>query len=229
MEGRSEPGITASIENYLKAVYRLEQDGLPGETNRLTEILGGIKPASVTAMVKKLADMDLLEYVPYQGVKLTPAGRRISLKVLRRHRLIELYLVEHLNYSWDEVHLEAEQLEHYVSDKMVERIAQKLGNPEFDPHGDPIPGLDGNVPARESISLADCSPGKAMQVFRVLDQNADVLQFLAENKLTPGAEVTVRSRDSFTGTVSVAIHGKNLTMERSLAARILVSPQVPKA
>lgn len=224
MEGRSDPGITASIENYLKAVYRLEQDGLPGETNRLSEILGGIKPASVTAMVKKLADMGLVEYVPYQGVKLTPAGRRVSLKVLRRHRLIELYLVEHLGYSWDEVHLEAEQLEHYVSDKMVERIAAKLGDPEFDPHGDPIPGLDGNVPARETVSLADCPPGRRMQVFRVLDQNTGVLQFLSGKGLTLGAEILVESRDGFSGTIEVLIGTTRVTLERTSAARILVVP-----
>lgn len=215
--------MTASAENYLKAVYALEQEGLPGETNRLSALLGGIKPASVTAMVKKLAERDLLEYTPYQGVKLTPAGRLASLRVLRRHRLIELYLVKKLDYSWDEVHLEAEQLEHYFSDKLIEKLAKSLSDPEFDPHGDPIPGSDGSVPVQESVSLGDCPPGKRMTVLRVLDQSSESLQFLAANALIPGTEVLVLARDHSSGSILVQSSGKDLSLDRSLACRILVA------
>lgn len=216
--------VSASIENYLKAIFRLEQDGLPGETNRISEMIGGITPASVTAMVKRLAEMDLVEYVPYQGVKLTPSGRRVSLEVLRRHRLIELYLVDQLGFSWDEVHEEAEQLEHYVSNKLVDRMAEKLGNPDFDPHGDPIPGVDGSLPSRESVSLADCTPSRTMKVSRVLDQSPLKLQFLAECGLTPGAEVVVLARDNYVGTVLLHLNGRDLSLDRSIASRILMIP-----
>lgn len=214
--------VSASIENYLKAVYSLEQAGLPGETNRIGELLGGIKPASVTAMVKKLAEMDYLEYEPYQGVKLTPSGRRVSLGVIRRHRLLELFLVRQLGYSWDEVHDEAEQLEHYVSDKMMQRMAEKLGHPEFDPHGDPIPALDGTIPVRETVTLADCPLGKHMTVFRVLDQNPEKLKFLSECGLVLGVALSISARDSFSGTVLVNVAGQNISMDRPLTSRILV-------
>lgn len=219
----ADSGMTASVENYLKAVYALEQEGLPGETNRLSALLGGIKPASVTAMVKKLAERDLLEYVPYQGVKLTPSGRRASLRVLRRHRLIETYLVEKLDYSWDEVHLEAEQLEHYFSDKLIEKLAKSLSDPEFDPHGDPIPARDGSVPIQESVSLGDCPPGRRMVVLRVLDQSAESLRFLATNALVPGAEVLILARDHSSGAILVQCNNKDLSLDRTLAFRILVA------
>ena len=214
--------VTPAVGNYLKAVYRLEQSGLPAETNRLGEELGGIKPSSVSAMIKRLSDTGLLDYTPYQGVSLTLTGRKISLLVLRKHRLLELYLVKELGYAWEEVHEEAERLEHHVSGLFVERIAAKLGYPEFDPHGDPIPGMDGCLPARETIALSDCAPGRSMLVFRVLDQSPEKLTFYREHGLVPGAAALVSARDTEGGTILVKADGRDLSMDVRSASRILM-------
>lgn len=211
-----------AVEDYLKAVYRLEQAGLPGETKRLCEALGGIKPSSVSAMVKRLAEEGLLAYTPYQGVSLTPEGRRISLSVLRRHRLLELYLVKELGFDWEEVHAEAEGLEHHLSPRMTERIMAKLGNPEFDPHGDPIPGTDGCLPARETISLADCPQGRAMLVFRVLDQDPERLAFFREHGLMPGRKASLGARESGGASILVRTETGNLSLDSRTASRILM-------
>lgn len=211
-----------AVEDYLKAVYRLEQAGLPGETGRLCEALGGIKPSSVSAMVKRLAEEGLLAYTPYQGVSLTPEGRRISLSVLRRHRLLELYLVRELGYDWEEVHEEAERLEHHLSPRLTERIMAKLGNPEFDPHGDPIPRADGCLPARETISLADCPLGREMLVFRVLDQGPEQLAFLKEHGLMPGSRVSLGARVDGGNSVLARTEFGDVGLDRRAASRILM-------
>jgi DtxR family Mn-dependent transcriptional regulator len=214
--------VTPAVANYLKAIYRLEQSGLPAETKRMGMILGGIKSSSVTAMIKRLADLGLLDYRPYQGVSLTPAGRRISLTLLRRHRLLELFLVKELGYPWEEVHEEADRLEHHASPAFVERVAAKLGYPEFDPHGDPIPDADGCLPARETMSLAECPPGREMLVFRVLDQSPEQLAFYRERGLMPGSSVTVSARDSSSGTILIRAAGRDLSMDSRSAATILM-------
>src|SRR5919205_2184301 len=136
--------LTRSVEDYLKAIYRLSPRGRPASTSEIAHLLELSAP-SVSAMVKRLSEHGLLEHVPYRGVQLTAEGRRAALKMVRRHRLIEAYLVEFLGYSWDTVHDEAERLEHAVSDTMVERMASALGNPGADPHGDPIPDADGSI------------------------------------------------------------------------------------
>ena len=211
-----------AVEDYLKAVYRLEQAGLPGETKRISQALGGLKPSSVSAMIKRLAEEGLLAYTPYQGVSLTPAGRGISLSVLRRHRLLELYLVKELGYAWEEVHEEAEHLEHHLSPRMTERIMAKLGNPEFDPHGDPIPGADGCLPARETISLADCPLGRGMLVFRVLDQGPEQLAFFREHGLMPGCKVSLGARESEGGSILARTETGDVSLDNHAASRILM-------
>ncbi len=214
--------ISPAVEDYLTAVYRLEQAGLPAETKRLCVQLGGIKPGSVSGMLKRLAKAELLFYTPYQGVSLTPAGRKISLSVLRKHRLLELFLVKEMGYSWEEVHDEAENLEHHASDKFVEKIASKLGYPLFDPHGDPIPDEEGTLPARETIALADCPTSQKMRVFRLLDQNPEQLSFYGDHGLTPGSAVTISSREPGAGTITVRAAGQKLALDIRSAARILV-------
>ncbi|OHD20685.1 MAG: hypothetical protein A2Y38_15365 [Spirochaetes bacterium GWB1_59_5] len=214
--------ISPAVEDYLKAVYRLEQAGLPAQTKRICEELDGIKSASVSAMLKRLADAGLLEYTPYQGVTLTSKGRRISLAVLRKHRILELFLVLEMGYSWEDVHEEAENLEHHASDKLIEKIAAKLGYPEFDPHGDPIPDAQGSLPARETLLLAEAPIGREMRVFRVLDQNPGRLSFYGNNGLAPGSAVTVRSRELENDTINLRVATGHLTLNMHAAARILM-------
>ena len=215
--------VSPAVGDYLKAVYRLEQGGQPAETTRLGEALGGIKPSSVTAMIKRLSELGLLEYVPYRGASLTAKGRQISLRVLRKHRLVELFLVKELGYSWEEVHEEAEILEHHLSSRLIDRMEAKLGHPEFDPHGDPIPDAEGVFPARETRALSDCVPGRKMKVFRVLDQSPETLAFYRERSLVPGESVAVIARDSQGGTILVSSGGREVSMDIRAAERILVT------
>ncbi len=215
--------VSPAVGDYLKAVYRLEQGGQPAETTRLGAALGGIKPSSVTAMIKRLAELGLLEYVPYRGASLTAKGRRISLRVLRKHRLVELFLVKELGFTWEDVHEEAEILEHHLSSRLIDRIEAKLGHPEFDPHGDPIPDADGVVPARETMALSDCAPGRAVTVLRVLDQSRETLAFYRERSLVPGEKAAVIARDSGSGTLLVSAGGREVTMDVRAAERILVA------
>ena len=151
--------LTRSVEDYLKAIYRLSPQGRAASTSEIAQRLE-LSPASVSGMVKRLSEQGLLEHVPYKGVQLTPEGRRAALRMLRRHRLIEAYLVAFLGYTWDTVHDEAERLEHAVSDTLVDRMAAVLGHPTVDPHGDPIPTSEGDIIELASIPLAEVPAGK---------------------------------------------------------------------
>jgi DtxR family Mn-dependent transcriptional regulator len=166
--------------------------------------------------------MHLVTHTPYQGVRLTTAGERIALEVVRHHRLLELYLVEALGYSWDEVHDEAERLEHHISEKLEARIAALLGHPEFDPHGDPIPSLAGELPPRDTTLLADLNVGSTAQVVRVCDQHAERLRYLAGLGLVPGNKLLVVAVAPFDGPVSVQIDGILHPIDRRLARMIYV-------
>jgi DtxR family transcriptional regulator, Mn-dependent transcriptional regulator len=174
-------------------------------------------------MLKTLAELHLVSYTPYHGVELTGAGQRIALEVVRHHRLIELYLVEALGYSWDEVHDEAEALEHVISEKLEARIAARLGHPSFDPHGDPIPTLEGMVPGGGEVSLADLAVGDCGGIVRVGDQHPDRLRYLAELGLVPGADLEVVASAPFDGPVSVRIHGVIHPIDRRLAREISIA------
>ncbi len=213
--------ITPVVEDYLKAIYNLAQESGQVRTVPLAEALN-VKPASVTAMLKTLAELKLVEYEPYYGVTLTDAGAKVALEVIRHHRLIELYLVEALGFSWDEVHEEAEALEHVISEKLEARIAAHLGHPTLDPHGDPIPSLDGTVPDSSALSLADVPKGKEALIARVSDQQAERLRYVAELRLLPGATVKVIGSAPFEGPITVRIGKKTHALDRKLARTILV-------
>jgi DtxR family Mn-dependent transcriptional regulator len=215
------------MEDYLKAIYMVQQRGETVTTSLLSEQLGGLKPGSVTGMIKKLAELNLIMHTPYQGVSLTPAGERIALEVLRHHRLLELYLVQALGYSWDEVHEEAEALEHYISEKLEARIAARLGQPDFDPHGDPIPSLEGTLPSSISVSLPDLPAGTQGRIVRVSDQNTAHLRYLAELGLVPGARIEITDIAPFEGPISlqVAEPAQTIALDRRMAQSILVEPQ----
>lgn len=218
--------ISPAIEDYLKAIYTLQLAQPQVTTSLLAEHLG-FKPASVTGMLKTLADLHLVSYTPYHGVELTGAGKRIALEVVRHHRLIELYLVEALGYSWDEVHDEAEALEHVISEKLEARIAARLGHPSFDPHGDPIPTIEGTLPDGDDRSLADMNVGEQGEIVRVCDQHPERLRYLAELGLVPGAALMVTASAPFDGPVSVRIGDAVHPIDRRLAREIyVVQPDV---
>jgi DtxR family Mn-dependent transcriptional regulator len=220
--------ITPNMEDYLKAIYLIQQRGDTVSTSLLSEQLGGLKPGSVTGMIKKLAECNLITHTPYQGVQLTAAGEKVALEVLRHHRLIELYLVEALGYSWDEVHEEAEALEHYISEKFEARIAALLGQPAFDPHGDPIPTPEGEVPPSHAVRLTDLPVGAWAEIVRVSDQSADRLRYLSSLALMPGAHVQVTAVEPFDGPISVRIGEEASTpqpIDQRLAQTILVQHQ----
>ncbi|RRR69392.1 MAG: metal-dependent transcriptional regulator [Candidatus Viridilinea halotolerans] len=212
--------ITPAIEDYLKAIYTLQQQGVVS-----TSLLGeqrGSKPGSVTGMIKKLAEMHLVEHTPYQGVILTPAGERIALEVIRHHRLLELYLVEALGYSWDEVHEEAEKLEHHISEKLEARIAAHLGHPTFDPHGDPIPTPEGKLPPRSDLRLADLGVDERARIVRMRDQSAERLRYLADLGLIPGAIIAVCGSVPFDGPLLVCLGATTHALDRRMARTIEV-------
>lgn len=219
---RRNPHITPSMEDYLKAIYVLHDEHGSVTTTLLSERLGGIKPGSVTGMIKKLADLHLIEHTPYQGVTLTAAGEKAALEVLRHHRLLELYLVEALGYRWDEVHEEAEALEHYISEKLEAHIAAHLGQPRFDPHGDPIPHIDGTLPATAAVPLASLAPGTTAAIVRISDQTAAHLRALAALGLTPGTTVRVLASSS-DGLLTVRVGDVTHRLAAELAATVLVA------
>jgi DtxR family Mn-dependent transcriptional regulator len=215
---------TESVENFLKAVYSLEQ-GIEGEervsTNALSDSLS-ISAPSVTDMAQRLDEEGYIDYQRYKGIRLTSAGSDIALKVLRRHRLIELFLVHDLGYELHEVHEEAENLEHAVSDRFISALATRLGDPTIDPHGDPIPGVDGTVTERQLLSLADLPLNCTAKVSRFVTHDNDVLQFTLSKGFKLQSEVRVLSRDPFEGPLQVAIDAQNVVISHALADAILV-------
>ncbi|HMO58898.1 MAG TPA: metal-dependent transcriptional regulator [Roseiflexaceae bacterium] len=220
----NERRVTPAMEDYLKAIYLIQQHTDSVTTSLLAEQLGGLKPGSVTGMVKKLAEAQLVTHTPYYGVRLTPAGERIALEVIRHHRLIELYLVEALGYSWDEVHEDADALEHVISELLEERIAAALGQPTLDPHGDPIPTVEGVMPDSSQMCIADLIVGNRRRIVRVSEQQADRLRYLADLGLVPGADVEVTESAPFDGPISVWVAGQFHALDRRLARTIFVEP-----
>jgi len=214
--------ISPAIEDYLKAIYTLGRTQAQVTTSLLADHLG-FKPASVTGMLKTMADLHLVSYTPYHGVKLTTAGERIALEVVRHHRLIELYLVEALGFGWDEVHDEAERLEHHISEKLEARIAAHLGEPTFDPHGDPIPSLEGTLPTDKGARLADLTVGEYGCISRVRDQQPERLRYLADLGLVPGATLEVIASAPFDGPLSVRVGTEVHPLDRRLAREIYIT------
>lgn len=213
-----------TTENYVKAIYQIcVRDGTPrAATGKLATALE-VSPGTVTSMLKSLAEMELVTYAPYEGVQLTTAGRTLALRVLRRHRLVELFLVKTLDLSWDEVHAEAENMEHAVSDRLVDRIDQWLGYPETDPHGDPIPRSDGTITTLASRTLAECEIGADFRLVRVLNQEPEFLRYLSQAGLPLGAQGQVVNNRSEAGIVTVDVAGQQTTLGHEAAQKILVA------
>lgn len=218
---------SSTVENYLKAIYLGEAQ--LGEGQRLVPMgqlaaALGVAPGTATTMVKTLAESGLVEYEPYNGVRLSAAGEKLAALVLRRHRLIELFLVRVMGLGWDEVHDEAEQLEHVVSERLIERIDDMLGRPEVDPHGDPIPTADGQIARHESATLLTCPMRQRVTVTRVTDQDAAFLRFIEQHHLMPGEDVEVEARDEVSD--SVRLKGRanqRITIGTRAASKVRVS------
>lgn len=222
MTSREEPPeLSAPVEDYLKAIYELEQSGDAAGTNELAARLH-IAPASVSGMVRRLADQELIAHERYKGARLTDAGRRAALRTIRRHRVIETYLTQALGYPWDLVHDEAERLEHACSDELVDRMAAAIGEPQHDPHGAPIPTRDGTVDERRFVSIADLHVGDTVCVRRVSDENGERLRYLAELGIVPGVQLRVVERAPFDGPITVEIGTAQRVIGPSLAAEVLV-------
>lgn len=215
---------TSTVEDYLKAIL-VEEQGQPTERLVTMGQIGSsldVAPGTVTAMVKTLEKGGLLTYEPYSGVRLTHGGRQMALHVLRRHRLIELFLVEVLGLDWSEVHDEAEQLEHAMSDKLIDRIDALLGYPRVDPHGDPIPDTKGELPESDLVSLVECPPGEA-RIARVSDQDETFLRFVERHALKPGTQIRVEPRDPSAAAVTVWPEGgREVTLGGEAAAKLWV-------
>ena len=213
--------VTSSMEDYLKAAYRLEQDGGAVTTLRMAEELGLSGP-SVTNMVKRLDELKLVVHNRYHGIALTPSGRSVALEVIRHHRLLELYLSEALGFTLDEVHAEAERLEHHVSEELESRIEQVLGFPQFDPHGDPIPGRDGNLPLIADSALETMVPGDEGRVSRVSDRDPERLRYLFGLGIKPGSHIRVVECLPFEGPVRVEVDDAEQLLPHSVAQLIRI-------
>ncbi len=216
--------LTRSVEDYLKAIYRLSPEGRPASTSEIAHLLELSAP-SVSGMVKRLSEQGLLEHIPYKGVQLTAEGRRAALRMVRRHRLIEAYLVAFLGYSWDTVHQEAERLEHAVSDTLVERMAAVLGNPTVDPHGDPIPTPDGAIHEPASVPLSEVPPGHTVEICRVDENQPDRLRYIASVGLKPGVEITVLDRQPFRGPITLMAEGQTHVIGHDLGQIVFCTPE----
>jgi DtxR family Mn-dependent transcriptional regulator len=217
-----------TVENYLKTIY-LAQLASPGDglvpMGHLASALG-VVPGTATTMVKALAESGLVKYEPYMGVRLTPAGEKLAGLVLRRHRLVELFLVKILGMSWAEVHDEAERLEHAVSERLIDRIDEMLGRPAVDPHGDPIPTAEGTLSSDRHDSLFTAPTATPRVVTRDIDQDAEFLRFVEQRGLVPGSEVVIESRDPASDAVVVRLDsGSEASIGSRAASKVLVAPR----
>jgi DtxR family transcriptional regulator, Mn-dependent transcriptional regulator len=216
---------SSTVENYLKAIVLQQQRATGNALVAMGQIATalGVTPGTATTMVKALAESGLVQYEPYSGVRLTAAGERLAGLVLRRHRLVELFLVQVMGLRWDEVHDEAEKLEHVVSERLIERMDEMLGRPEVDPHGDPIPDADGAIRKRELQTLLDCPLDTPVTVTRVTDQGAPFLRFIEDSHLKPGETIEVEARDAVAD--SVRVRGRDeqrVTIGTRAASKLLV-------
>jgi DtxR family Mn-dependent transcriptional regulator len=217
---------SSTVENYLKAIYQgqssLNADLRLVPMGQVASALS-VTPGTATTMVKALAESGLAEYEPYSGVRLTPAGEKLAGLVLRRHRLVELFLVQVMQMNWDEVHEEAEKLEHVVSERLIERIDDMLGHPTHDPHGDPIPTPEGHITPTHLDSLLTCPVGTPLKVMRIADQDPAFLRFIESNGLKPGQVIEVESRDTAADSVRLRVKERSpITIGARAASKLLV-------
>jgi DtxR family Mn-dependent transcriptional regulator len=214
---------TSTVENYIKQIYLAQQD-MDTPLLPMGQLASAMKvsPGTATAMVKTLADSGLIEYEPRGGIRLTPHGEKLALHILRRHRLVELFLVDVLGLDWSEVHEEADMLEHALSDKVMERMDVLLKHPQFDPHGDPIPSAKGRIKPLAAIPLSEGIAGKTYIVARIADQDAAFLQFANRTGLVPGVETTLTGRDREADSISIRIAKRKITLGNRAAGKIMV-------
>lgn len=220
---------TSTVEDYLKCILLAGEESSEElvSTGRIATALE-VAPGTVTAMMKTLAQSGLVSYEPYSGVRLTAAGRRLALHVLRRHRLVELFLVKIMKMDWSEVHGDAERLEHVVSDALIQRMDEMLGHPATDPHGDPIPDASGELEEPELASLLFCPVGERLRVARVIDQTPEFLQFLEREGIRPGALAEVATRSEAADTVELCLEdGRTFNLGYRAASKVLVATAAP--
>lgn len=210
-----------ATEDYIKAIFKLEVGGAPVSTNSLAETVG-VSAAAVTKAIQQLAKKDLASHEPYHGVSLTAAGRKVALEIIRHHRLLETFLHDILGYSWDEVDAEAERLEHHISEKFEAAIDKLLGYPSFDPHGDPIPELDGHMSPRRGHSLAEAAEAETVRIIRVRDRDSEVLQYLGRLGMHVGAVVKVIEKHPFHGPLTVRVDSHDRVVGREVAGSVFV-------
>jgi DtxR family Mn-dependent transcriptional regulator len=223
--------FSRSIEDYLKTILELGADDTPAQTTAIAESLS-VAPPSVSGMLKRLAEAGLIDHEPYKGVVLTAGGRRAALKVVRRHRILESYLMSKLGYDWDTVHDEAERLEHAASDELIDRMAMALGNPRYDPHGAPIPTTGGEIERPNHVPLTEVPVGSSAELRMVSDKDPDRLRYLASLGLKLGATFKVLSRQPFMGPVAIRLSGsipRDQVIGHELATMLLCSVPTPGA
>ena len=214
--------LTDAMQDYVKEIYKLRLEGKRATTSLIAERMG-VRPPSVTAMVKRLTALGLAEHAPYRGVELTPAGESVALEVIRHHRLLELYLAQALGLSLDEVHSEADRLEHALSEELEARIDRSLGYPTHDPHGDPIPDAELHIDRARLRTLASLEPGDEATIKRVPDGDDELLRYLAKLALVPGKKVKLRAAEPFGGPLTVRVGKAQHAISRELAGGIGVT------
>lgn len=217
--------FSLTVENYVKTIYLIASRGESPKsitTGALAQALA-VSPGTVTGMLKTLSEAALATYTPYEGACLTPAGERLALKVLRRHRLVELFLVQTLRMPWDEIHEEAENLEHAVSDRLIDRIEAFLDYPDADPHGDPIPRADGTLPERGGVAIARLEPGQHFRLVRVVDQDPAFLRFLSECGLDLGVQGELIENHPEAGALMLRVANRVLALSHEAAGKVLVA------
>jgi DtxR family Mn-dependent transcriptional regulator len=213
--------LSQAVEDYLKTIYKL-QGGREASKADIARALG-VSAASVSSMANRLTDMGLARHESYRGVSLTPSGEKIALEIIRHHRLLETYLKEVLDYPWDQIHEEAEHLEHHISEAFEDKIAELLGDPTHDPHGDPIPTRDGQIAHEDTDSLADASLGESLKIGRVAADDPVLLQYLESVGLLPGARVLVRSRERSDGSITVEVDQRSVAIRPDVAKQIFTA------
>lgn len=221
MTARGSEDYTAPVEDYLKVIYEIERSSGAAATTDIASRLA-IAPASVSGMMRRLAEQGLVDHERYHGVRLTDEGRRVALRMLRRHRVIESYLTRALGYEWDRVHDEAERLEHAASDDLIDRMEAAIGAPAVDPHGAPIPTREGQIDEQEHVSLAELEPMQSGRVVRVSDVDGSRLRYLGGLGLVPGARVSVISRAPFGGPITLLVMQTECAIGPALAESVRV-------
>ena len=216
--------LSQSVEDYLKVIYQLETEGPGATTNNIAEMME-VSSASVTNMLKRLARLNLIEHTSYKGAKLTEAGCKIALEILRHHRLLELYLKEIMGYGWDEVHEEAEKLEHHISEQFEDKIAELLNYPTHDPHGDPIPTKDGIMPKMALLPLTDASINNQYIIGRVKDQESELLRYFEKIGVIPGVQIRIIDKAPFNGPILVKLEDVEKTIGFNIAEQVYLVEQ----